>query len=395
MTTSSLTGPLLPAAALGLALAASSLVALRRRRRRSSRALPSSAPDAHYASALRGRSSATGSAVVAAYGRRSPASTGGVDGRGEKPELYVVTGATSGLGLETARHLASLPRRVHIILGCRNVALGNEVAEELNRSFDSRKSEAECIHLDLASFASVRAFATEVISRSKQLGVPISGCVNNAGVYSVKGTTADGYQITFQTNTLAPALLTELLLPHTSNDCRVVNVSSEMMKMVLRTRKEGRAFPPIDGGDSSWDYALSKACQGLHAHGLNLRWAKETRDTATKIPNRRRAFAIEPGIVETNIMRHYRSWTRRLNYLLFAPIVRTVDQGTATILFCLLAPEAHLDCGATGMGAEGGAGLDVKPFYLADCVAKTPPRCCRRREDAEIQRKVFEGIFAS
>ena len=112
--------------------------------------------------------------------------------------------------------------RVHIILGCRNVALGNEVAEELNRSADesvgddgkaNRKSEAECIHLDLASFASVRAFASAVISRSKQLGVPIHGCVNNAGVYSVKGTTADGYQITFQTNTLAPALLTTLLLP--------------------------------------------------------------------------------------------------------------------------------------------------------------------------------------
>lgn len=353
-----------------------------------------------FESVLRGRSSASGTEVVAAYGRRSPGATN--DGGDEEPALYVVTGATSGLGLQTARHLASLPRRVHLVLGCRDAARGNEVAEELNRAFDGgdygrSKSRAECIPLDLASFASVRAFAAEVVARSEQSGAPIAGLINNAGVYATAGTTEDGYQLLFQTNTLAPALLTELVLPHTSNEFRVVNVSSEMMKMVRSTRKEGRAFPPVGGGGSSWDYALSKACQGLHAHELNLRWAKENRATTNNdeaaAKNERRAFAIEPGIVQTNIMRQYRSWSRRLNYLLFAPIVRSVDQGTTTILFCLLAPAEHLEYGSKGKKTEGGD-LVVKPFYYADCTAKPTPRCCRRRGDAELQGEVFRGIFA-
>lgn len=365
-------------ASVAVAAGAASFTALRRRQKRH-RCIQQMGEQ--FAS-IWGNSSATGTQVVSMYDDRR--NNGNTDK--QKPSLYVITGATSGLGLQTARHLASLSHPTHIILGCRNGTLGCTVADELKSSSSSMsRLDVECIHLDLTSFASVRKFAEAVIDKSKQLGVQIRALINNAGVYSISGTTIDGYQITFQTNALSPFLLTELLLPHTTNDFRVINVSSEMMKMVWNsTRKEGRTFPPKVGGDSDWDYALSKACQGLHAHVLNMKWAHEENE-------KRRAFAVEPGLVETEIARHKSSWIRKLTYLVLSPLVRTIDQGTATVLFCTLAPSEHLDHGY--YSNEGDHDDETKPFYYANCKANVAPRCCRREEDAELQDKVFRDIY--
>lgn len=184
-------GSLLPAiaASLGTVVALSSLFAIQRKRQKV-RSLSSSDSEEYYISAIRGKSTATGTMILNAYGgslRRSPPTEGEDDDeRKERPLLYVVTGATSGLGLQTARHLASLPRRVYIILGCRNAVSGGEVATELNRLFKtasshgddvSVKSSAECMFLDLTSFASTKKFAREVIQRSQRLRVPIHGLV--------------------------------------------------------------------------------------------------------------------------------------------------------------------------------------------------------------------------
>ncbi|GFH58369.1 hypothetical protein CTEN210_14845 [Chaetoceros tenuissimus] len=388
----------------GLGAAAVTAFSLVLMRRRQQRYLRSSHPSHihEYITSLRGNSKATGMQVVSMYGckqhQSSPTTADGVGQEKEPLLLYVVTGATSGLGLQTARHLASLPN-TYIILGCRNVSLGDKVANELRNSTadaNSKKSSinrVECICLDLTSFESVKSFANSVIAKSSQLGVPIHGLINNAGVYSLPGTTCDGYQITFQTNTLSPALLTELILPHTTTDFRVVNVASETMKMIWNgTRKDGRVFPPVDGGGSDWDYALSKACQGLHAHELNLRFSRSNESTKTPI-DLRRAFAVEPGLVKTQISRHLNTWARMFTYLIFAPLVRTVDEGTATILFCLLAPEEHLDYGWPVMGTKDCKVGILKPFYYADCMAKSPPRCCRCQEDADLQGKVFRNVF--
>eukprot|EP00584_Thalassiosira_punctigera_P012375 CAMPEP_0172564570 /NCGR_PEP_ID=MMETSP1067-20121228/104974_1 /TAXON_ID=265564 ORGANISM="Thalassiosira punctigera, Strain Tpunct2005C2" /NCGR_SAMPLE_ID=MMETSP1067 /ASSEMBLY_ACC=CAM_ASM_000444 /LENGTH=176 /DNA_ID=CAMNT_0013355283 /DNA_START=31 /DNA_END=557 /DNA_ORIENTATION=+ len=152
--------------------AGASIFALRwsqKRRRSDQKTSPSS---------IWGNSGATGTQVVSIYGR---------DGQdNERPSLYIVTGATSGLGLRTARHLASLPGATHVILGCRDVSSGGSAAEELDRS-SSPNNRVECIRLDLASFASVKSFAAAAIERSERLGAPIRGLVNNAGVYSLPG----------------------------------------------------------------------------------------------------------------------------------------------------------------------------------------------------------------
>ena len=322
---------------------------------------------------------ATGSEVVALYNSRVNEGARGQSAINKNKSIYVVTGASRGLGLHTARLISTVPN-VHVVLGCRNVEAGCTIADDINNRPGST-SKAECYELDLASFSSVRSFANRIISTCDKLGANIRGLVNNAGTYALPGTTMDGFQITFQTNTLSHALLTDLLLPRMSEDARIVNISSEMMGMIWnRTRAPNRLFPPIDGGGSEWDYALSKACQGLHAHELNIRFASDK-------SSKRRAFAIEPGIVETDISRNLRPWTRRINYFLFAPLLSTIDEGTATTMLCLFAPEKELG------GEWIDEGRDTKPFLYANCAPKAPHRCCKRSEDAIAQAETFHEIF--
>jgi len=324
----------------------------------------------------------TGSQVVALYKSQINKELEGQTANHDNKHIYVVTGASRGLGLQAARLISTIPN-VHIILGCRYVEAGCIVANHINNGPDSM-SKAECYELDLSSFISVRSFANCVICACDKLGAnktSIRGLINNAGTYAQPGTTMDGFQITFQTNTLSHALLTDLLLPRMSEDARVVNISSEMMGMVWNgTRAPNRLFPPVDGGGSGWDYALSKACQGLHAHALNIRFASDK-------PSNRRAFAIEPGIVETDISRNLRPWTRRLNYFLFAPLLSTIDEGTSTTMFCLFAPEKELEEGVV----DDGRGTE--PFLYANCAPKAPHKCCKRSEDAIALAETFYEIF--
>ena len=392
---------------LGVGVAISSL-ALRRRRQVNQHRIDQQHDDdenSHHHKRFSSRT--TGTEITSIYGREYCCCKNNPDGQqNEQLLLYVITGATSGLGLETAKHLSTLTN-VYIILGCRDCSLGNTIAKKLsansNSSGNSKSTHVGCIHLHLTNFTSVKSFASSVLSTVKRLGVPIHGLIHNAGIYGLPGTTNDGYQITFQTNILSPALLTELLLPYTSEECRVVHVSSKMMKMIWNsTRKEGRVFPPVDGGGSDWDYALSKACQGLHALELNIRFASENNvntnnnkdDESSQMgrTNQRRAFAIEPGLVQTNISRHLHSWVRQLNYFLLSPIVKTIDEGTATTLFCLLAPPDHLDTTDTTYTKKEGDDC-VKPYYFAECKAEVPPRCCRCKDNAMLQGKVFMEIL--
>ena len=132
----------------------------------------------------------------------------------------LVTGATSGIGRETARQLASQGARV--VLGVRDAERGEEVAREIV----SRGGAAEVLPIDLASLDAVRRAAARFLETHPSLDV----LVNNAGVaMRHREVTADGYERTWQTNFLGGFLLTLLLLPALRRGTRprVVNVSSD------------------------------------------------------------------------------------------------------------------------------------------------------------------------
>ncbi|SEO38565.1 oxidoreductase [Trujillonella endophytica] len=186
----------------------------------------------------------------------------------------VVTGANSGLGLETARALAAAG--AHVVLAVRDVAKGESAAAGLPGSTEVRR-------LDLADLASVRDFAAGWSG-------PLDVLVNNAGVMWVPaGETVDGFERHIGTNHLGPFALTNLLLPHVTD--RVVTVSSA-------THRAGG----LDVDDLHWRtrpyspmaaYSASKLANLLFTLTLQLR--------LTAAGSRVRALAAHPGYSATNL----------------------------------------------------------------------------------------------
>jgi NAD(P)-dependent dehydrogenase (short-subunit alcohol dehydrogenase family) len=136
--------------------------------------------------------------------------------------IAIVTGATSGLGLETARALAGAG--ANVILAARDPAKGEAALDDIRASHRHAQVRFELI--DLASLESVRTFAERLQAHDLRLDL----LVNNAGLMAIptRHTTADGFEMQFGVNYLAHFALTRLLLPHllATAKPRVVNLSS-------------------------------------------------------------------------------------------------------------------------------------------------------------------------
>ena len=138
----------------------------------------------------------------------------------------VVTGANSGLGLETARELAR--HGASVVLACRDTAKGEQALEEIRSS--TPDAELEVAPLDLASLESVKGFAETLSGR----GTEIDLLINNAGVMaSPRRLTSDGFELQLGTNLLGHYALTGRLLGcmQGRRDARVVTLSSNAHKM--------------------------------------------------------------------------------------------------------------------------------------------------------------------
>ncbi len=249
--------------------------------------------------------------------------------------VYIVTGANSGIGLATSEQLVR--QGAHVICACRRVSAG----EEAIASFAGLRGSAEVIQLDLSSMASVRRFAEEFHEKRDRL----DGLVNNAGLVSKKKTTEDGFDIQIATNYLGHFLLTELLLPilRSSAPARVICLTS--------LYHAGRRNEPatIDLDDLNYDkrpyvptrvYAEAKLANLLHAKEL----ARRLEGSGIS------AFAVHPGWVQTRFGREaMQGWSHRAMVIALIPLRRLLSiitpfEGAQTTLHCLLdddAPKKH------------------------------------------------------
>lgn len=199
----------------------------------------------------------------------------------------VITGASSGLGRESARALARTG--AHVILAARNAAALAETEAWLRGQLPDARLSA--VDLDLTSLASIAAAAAEI----SELTPVVHVLMNNAGVmFTPFGRTDEGFEIQFGTNHLGHFELTRLLFPAlvAADGARVVNLSSE-----------GHRMGDVDFDDPNWEhrdydkfaaYGASKTANVLHAVELDRR----LRDSGV------RAFAVHPGIVATSLARH-------------------------------------------------------------------------------------------
>ncbi|MFN3558846.1 MAG: SDR family oxidoreductase [Brevundimonas sp.] len=136
-------------------------------------------------------------------------------------KLAVVTGATGGLGLETALVLAG--KGAEVVLAGRNPAKGADALARIRGAFPEARIRFEPV--DLSRLTDVTAFADRLL----KAGRPIDILINNAGVMALptRQTTADGHEMQFGTNYLSHFVLTARLLPLlTAGRARVVQLAS-------------------------------------------------------------------------------------------------------------------------------------------------------------------------
>ena len=162
-------------------------------------------------------------------------------------KTILITGATDGIGLETAKILVSQGH--HVLLHGRNLQKLEKVEKELSKMAGEGKVESYVA--DLSRMANVEILATNIIEKHTSLDV----LINNAGIFKTpEPITHDGLDVRFVVNTLSPYLLTQRLLPIIGNNGRVINLSSAAQSPVDPEALAGR----IHLHDDYTAYAQSK-----------------------------------------------------------------------------------------------------------------------------------------
>lgn len=237
-------------------------------------------------------------------------------------KLAVITGADGGMGTEITRAVARAGYRV--IMACYDPAKAE--AKRRMLAEDTGNAEIEVRGIDLASLASVAAFADRLL----QEGTPLALLMNNAGTMETgRHITEDGLERTVSVNYVGPYLLTRKLLPLMGEGSRVVN-------MVSCTYAIGRLdFPDffLQGKKGAfWRipiYSNTKLALTL----FTIELARRVKERGIVVN------AADPGIVSTNIITMH-MWFDPLTDILFRPFIRTPRQGAATAVSLLLDKEA-------------------------------------------------------
>jgi NAD(P)-dependent dehydrogenase (short-subunit alcohol dehydrogenase family) len=204
-------------------------------------------------------------------------------------KTVVVTGATSGIGLATAKELA---RRSAFVIGTGRSAERCRAAESKIKS-EIPDAEIAYVARDLSSLEQVRGLADDIRRLIKDSGRNcLDVLINNAGtVSSYYVSTADGYELQFAVNHLAPFLLTNELMPllKSAPSARVITVSSGSH---YRTRIRWNDIFMRKHYNCLMAYKQSKLANVLFTCGLNRRLGSSSTV---------RAFAADPGLVRTDI----------------------------------------------------------------------------------------------
>lgn len=279
----------------------------------------------------------------------SPSRLGNLTGK-----RILVTGATSGVGLGTARALAKAG--AHVILAVRNTELGAQRATEIGGS-------TAVVELDLADLSSVRALPG-------LLDADIDILINNAGTLSPTRTeTTAGFEMTIGTNLLGPFALTNLLIDRVRS--QIINVGSEVHKsatlrlddMHLRRHKW-----TVLGA-----YGRSKLAVMLWGLELDRRLRAAHSPISTQLTH--------PGWVASNLShvsdKPLTATAHRVVKAVAGVFANDVDQGAAPTLYCISEPVPP----GSYVGVEGRFGLRGGPVLIGRSAA-----ACDYRAAA----KVFE-----
>ena len=261
----------------------------------------------------------------------------------------LVTGANSGIGYQAALELAR--HGAYVLMGCRNAAKGQAALERLQR--EAPGASAEVVELDMASRASIRAFASAFAAR----GVPLDVLINNAGVMALpkRELTADGFERQVGTNHLGHFALTGLLMPQLLGAAapRVVTVAS----LAHRDGKIDFENLQSERGYKPWGaYGTSKLA--------NILFAKELDRRARVAHSRLLSLAVHPGVSTTSIFVNGpgENNLKAIAVKLLAPVMMQKDDaGALPTLYAATSPDAH---GGEYIGPDGFQELKGSPVVV-------------------------------
>lgn len=290
-----------------------------------------------------------------------------LEGVNLKGRRVLVTGVSSGLGVETARALCAHGAR--IVGAARDLAKAGAATEHIRGQ--SNGGSLELVQLDLASLASVRNCADALLAEGK----PFDLVIANAGVMACpKGTTVDGFETQFGTNHLGHFVLVNRIASLLKSGSRLVNLSSA-----------GHRFADVDLQDPNFErtpytefgaYGRSKTANVLFA----VEFDRRHRDGGV------RATAVHPGGIQTELGRYM---TPAVREGLIASINasqppgtpafkwKNIPQGAATSVWAgvIAAPEkvgGHYceDCHVAEIATTEGLRGGVRPYALDPLRAK-------------------------
>ena len=239
---------------------------------------------------------------------------------GKRDHVVLITGATSGIGFATAKALAGAGARVVIV--SRDAQRGEIARAAISRETGS--SQLDVMQADLASLDSIRALAQRFQATHGSLDV----LINNAGVFEPhRRLSADGIEMTFAVNVVAPFLLTELLLERLrqSAPSRIVNVCSAMHASasleIDDLQFEGRRYGMTRA------YGQSKLALLMVTKEL----ARRLRGTEVTVN------AVHPGFVASNLGRL--GGPVGMSWRLMKPLMISPEEGAKTSVYLALSPE--------------------------------------------------------
>ncbi|XP_055376935.1 retinol dehydrogenase 12-like [Condylostylus longicornis] len=235
-----------------------------------------------------------------------------------KDKLFIITGANTGLGYETSKHLVK--RGAKVILACRDSTNAEQAISKIRQY--TGNGEMSFIKLDLSSFESIKTFANTIKS-----DYPNFDClINNAGLAKKEHSlTADGFEMHFGVNYLGHFLLYNLLEDNVRrNKSRVVVVTSslhERGKIDFNEFTNTNTNPESNSRHNKY-YANSKLANFYFARELYKRGVD--------------CHTLCPGLCYTSLFRDYKpKW---YHFVAFSPVIwlmlRTAEQGAQSIIHC-------------------------------------------------------------
>ncbi|KAG5229674.1 dehydrogenase/reductase SDR family [Salix suchowensis] len=247
----------------------------------------------------------------------------------------IVTGSTSGIGLQIARQLAE--SGAHVVMAVRNTKAAHDLIHKWQSEWTGLglPLNIEVMELDLLSLESVSRFAEAWNARMGPLHV----LINNAGIFSIRGPqkfSKDGHEEHMQVNHLAPALLSILLLPSLirGSPSRIINVNSVMHYVGFVDTEDMNVVSGKRKYTSLVGYTGSKLAQVMFSSVLHRRLPAESGISV---------LCVSPGVVQTNVARDLPKIVQA-GYHLIPYFIFNAQEGSRSALFSATDPQIPEYC---------------------------------------------------